>query len=70
MGLLQVTVVTAWAAPWPDEIRLDSFTYDTPVQGSSRAVPEQGSSLALLAMGAGGILAFRRWKAAQGVSKV
>jgi hypothetical protein len=29
------------------------------------AVPDQGSSLALLAMGAGGILALRRWRTAQ-----
>jgi hypothetical protein len=50
-------------------IQLDSFTYNTPntpVAGASRAVPEQGSSLALLAMGAGGILALRRWRTAQG----
>jgi len=40
-------------------IQLDSFTYKT---------PDPGSSLALLAMGAGGILAFRRWRAAQGHS--
>jgi len=51
-------------------IQLDSFTYNTPVQGSTRlaAVPDQGSSLALLAMGAGGIVALRRWRAAQGRS--
>jgi hypothetical protein len=41
----------------PDsEVRLDSLTYHT---------PDQGSSLALLAMGAGGVLALRRWRAAQ-----
>jgi len=40
-------------------VQLDSFTYKT---------PDQGSSLALLAMGAGGILALRRWRAAQGRS--
>jgi hypothetical protein len=38
------------------EVRLDSLTYHT---------PDQGSSLALLAMGAGGVLALRRWRAAQ-----
>jgi len=41
------------------EVRLDSLTYNT---------PDQGSSLALLAMGAVGVLALRRWKAAQGRS--
>src|SRR5207248_680522 len=46
-------------------IQLDSLTYNTAVQGSTRAVPDQGSSLALLAMGAGGILALRRWRAAR-----
>jgi hypothetical protein len=56
-GLLEVTVSAAFA-----EVQLDSFTYDT------RAVPDQGSSLALLAMGAGGVLALRRWRAAQGRS--
>jgi hypothetical protein len=48
------------------EIDLDSFTYNsnTPVAGSRvAAVPDQGSSLALLAMGASGILALRRWRA-------
>jgi hypothetical protein len=50
-------------------VRLDSFTYtsNTPVAGSRiAAVPDQGSSLALLAMGAGGVLALRRRRAAQG----
>ena len=62
-GSLEVTV-------FPREILLDSFTYtsNTSVQGASRAVPDQGSSLALLAMGAGGVLALRRWRAAQGGS--
>jgi len=46
-------------------VQMDSFTYNTPVQGSSLAVPDQGSSLALLAMGASGVLALRRWRAAQ-----
>ena len=50
-GSLEVTV----SGVYP-KIQLDSFTYKT---------PDQGSSLALLAMGAGGILAFRRWRAAQ-----
>jgi hypothetical protein len=48
-GSLQVTVQES-------QVQLDSFTYTT---------PDQGSSLALLAMGAGGILALRRWRAAQ-----
>jgi hypothetical protein len=48
------------------KIQLDSFTYNIPGQGSrSLAVPDQGSSLALLALGASGILALRRWRAAQ-----
>jgi hypothetical protein len=51
-GSLEVTVSGA-------NIILDSFTYN------SRAVPDQGSTLALLAMGAGGILALRRWRAAR-----
>ena len=47
-------------------IQLDSLTYNTPTPGSRLAsVPDGGSSLALLAMGAGGILAFRRWRATQ-----
>jgi hypothetical protein len=62
-GSLEVTVFTG-------EIQLDSLTYmsNTAVQGSTRAVPDQGSSLALLAMGAGGVLALRRWRATQGRS--
>jgi hypothetical protein len=60
-GSLEVTVS-------PGYIVLDSFTYNTPVQFSSRAVPDEGSSLALLAMGAGGVLALRRSRAAQGRS--
>jgi len=50
-GSLEVTVGAR-----DSEIQLDSLTYNT---------PDQGSSLALLAMGAGGILAFRRWRATQ-----
>jgi len=61
-GFLEVTVSGA-------HIYLDSFTYNsntpTPAQTLSHTVPDQGSSLALLAMGAGGILAFRRWRATQ-----
>ena len=38
------------------EVQLDSFTY---------SAPDQDSSLALLALGAGGILALRRLRAAQ-----
>jgi hypothetical protein len=59
-GSLEVTVNVF-------EIQLDSFAYTSniAVEGPIRAVPDQGSSLALLAMGAGGILALRRWRAAQ-----
>ena len=62
-GFLEVTVSDTF-------INLDSLTYTstTPVAGASRAVPDQGSSLALLAMGAGGVLALRRWRAVQGRS--
>jgi hypothetical protein len=58
-GSLEVTV----SGP-NSEIQLDSFTYNsnTPVDGLRSAVPDQESSLALLAMGAGGILALRRWR--------
>jgi hypothetical protein len=60
-GALQVTVS-------PYEIDLDSLTYtsNTAVEGAIRTVPDQGSSLALLAMGAGGIVALRRWRAKKG----
>jgi hypothetical protein len=63
LGSLEVTV-------FPTEIQLDSLTYDTPGQGSrlAAAVPDRGTSLALLAMGAGGVLALRRWKTDQGRS--
>jgi hypothetical protein len=78
-GLLQVTVSGPGDANGRAEVRLDSFTYtsNTAVQGASLAVadqgvshtvPDQGSTLALLAMGAGGVLALRRWRAAQGRS--
>jgi hypothetical protein len=62
-GSLEVTVSRGG-------IQLDSLTYtsNTAVERASRTVPDQGSSLALLAMGAGGILALRRWRAAQGRS--
>ena len=55
-------VVTVGAA----SIDLDSFTYtsNTPDQRVN-SIPDQGSTLALLAMGAGGVLALRRWRAAQ-----
>ena len=44
------------------EIFLDSFTYtsNTPAASVNSAVPDQASSLALLAMGAAGVLALRR----------
>jgi hypothetical protein len=54
-GLLDVTV-NVFGPHGPGEIDLNSFTYNT---------PDQGSSLALLAMGASGILSLRRWRAAQ-----
>jgi hypothetical protein len=49
-------------------VQLDSFTYtsNSAVAGSRVAtIPDQGSSLALLAMGAGGVLALRRWRTSQ-----
>jgi len=55
-GFLEVTVSSQRLPFFAAEVQLDSFTYNT---------PDQGSSLALLAMGAGGILALRRWKDAQ-----
>jgi hypothetical protein len=63
-GSLEVTVFAGGPDGSPT-IQLDSLTYDTPGQGSRLAVPvpDQGSSLALLAMGATGILALRRWRA-------
>src|SRR5207237_460706 len=60
-GFLEVTVSHT-------EIQLDSFTYNAPTQAANVAVPDRGSSLALLAMGAGGVLALRRWRATQGRS--
>jgi len=54
-GSLEVTVSDFGTTT----IQLDSFTYNTPVVGANRAVPDQGSTLALLAMGAGGVLALR-----------
>ena len=58
-GSLEVTV-TDFGPHGPAEIQLDSLTYNT--RGN---IPDQGSSLALLTIGAGGILALRRWRAAQ-----
>jgi hypothetical protein len=64
-GSLEVTVFGKVVPGEPGDnhsvakIQLDSLTFQT---------PENGSSLALLAMGAGGILALRRWRAAQGRS--
>jgi len=65
-GLLEVTVSTGFFE-LAAKVQLDSLTYtsNTPGGNISSAVPEQGSSLALLAMGAGGILALRGWRAAQ-----
>jgi VPDSG-CTERM motif len=64
-GLLQVTVSALIGRDnyfGSAEVQLDSFTYNSnnPVQGGSITVPDQGSTLALLAMGAGGVLALRR----------
>jgi len=57
-GFLEVTVST----PLPNlaKIQLNSFTYN-----ARENVSDQGSSLALLAMGAGGVLALRRRRTAQ-----
>ena len=56
-GWLEVSAFAPLAGPSSGaEVRLDSLTYHT---------PDQGSSLALLAMGAGGVLALRRWRATQ-----
>jgi hypothetical protein len=61
-GSLEVTVVGKVVLGDPNErpsvakVQLDSLTYNT---------PDQGSSLALLAMGAAGVLALRRWRATQ-----
>jgi hypothetical protein len=49
-GSLEVTVT-------PGEVELNSFSYNT---------PDQDSSLTLLALGAGGVLALRRSRTAQG----
>ena len=59
-GFLEVTVS-------PYGIQLDSFTYNDPSfhAANGTAVPDQGSSLALLAIGAAGILALRRSRSAQ-----
>ncbi len=55
-GSLEVTVLSSLIQG--PEIRLDTLTY------TSKTL-DQGSSLALLAMGAGGVLALRRWRGAQ-----
>jgi hypothetical protein len=62
MGSLEVTV-TVFGQHGPAEVQLDSLTYKTGIN-----IPDQGSSLALLAMGAGGILALRRLRSTQGRS--
>jgi len=66
-GSLEVTVFSIGSLDGRPLIQLDSLTYNTLGQGSrlAAAVPDQGSSLALLAMGGGGVLALRRWRAAQ-----
>jgi hypothetical protein len=57
-GSLEVTVSAGSGDR--TEIQLDSFTYNT-----RENVPDQGSSLALLAIGASGVLALRRLRTAQ-----
>jgi hypothetical protein len=59
-GLLEVTLGFG-------TIQLDSLTYNsnTRVAAATPALPDNASSLALLAMGAGGILALRRWRASE-----
>jgi hypothetical protein len=63
-GFLEVTV----SVTGDPEVQLDSFTYNTADPRPSLALPYEGSSLALLAMGASGVLALRRRRAAQGRS--
>jgi hypothetical protein len=61
-GLLEVTVSPSGG------VQLDSFTYTSNTPGAGRrvsAVPDEGSTLALLAMGAGGVLALRRRRVAR-----
>ena len=58
-GSLEVTV-SIFGTQGPAQIQLDSLTYNT-----RNNIPDQGSSLALLAIGAGGILALRRWRASE-----
>jgi hypothetical protein len=56
-GSLEVSVVGNGSRSFPEaKVQLDSLTFHT---------PDNGSSLALLAMGAGGVLALRSWRAAQ-----
>jgi hypothetical protein len=56
-GSLQVTVFAGFnGLDNGAKVQLDSFTYNA---------SDQGSSLALLAMGTGGVLALRRWRTAQ-----
>jgi hypothetical protein len=63
-GSLEVTVSAGGRA----EIQLDSFTYQgsSPTildRGSIDSIPDGGSTLALLALGAGGVVSLRRWRA-------
>ena len=59
-GSLEVTVSAGHRGDGSPTIQLDSFTYNT-----RENVPDQGSSLTLLAMGAGGVLALRRLRTTQ-----
>lgn len=70
LGSLQVSVSGGGPGDRNPTIQLDSLTYDGPVGGSKirLAVPDEGSSLGLLALGAAGVLALRRWRVAQGHS--
>jgi hypothetical protein len=61
-GSLEVTVSSQARFDGNPKIQLDSLTYN------ASNLPDQGSSLALLAMGAGGILALRRWRTGQKTS--
>jgi hypothetical protein len=67
-GSLDVTVSSIGSRPGGTAtVQLDSVSYNAPGGGSrlGLSVPDQGSSLGLLAMGAGGVLALRRWRATQ-----
>jgi hypothetical protein len=68
-GSLEVTVSAGHRGDGSPTVQLDSLTYDTNTSGQgsrlAAAVPDQASSLALLAIGAGGVIALRRSRCAQ-----